>query len=155
MTAPAAPLAFLLGTWEGEGLGEYPTIPSFGYREQVSFVHTGKPFLVYSQRTWALDDGRPLHAETGYWRMGAGGTDVEVMLTHPFGIVELQEGTVAGTSLRLRSTTIGRATSAKHVAAIERDIDVTGEELRYAIRMAAVDVPLTHHLAATLRRVPT
>ncbi len=152
MTTAQAPLAFLLGTWEGEGIGEYPTVETFRYREEVRFLHAGKPFLVYTQRTWAEDDGRPLHAETGYWRMGASPHRVEVMLSHPFGIVELQEGTVQAQSIRLASTTMAGSATAKHIEAVERDVDVEGDELRYAVRMAAVGQVLTHHLAARLRR---
>jgi hypothetical protein len=153
MTAIAESLQFLLGEWAGEGVGEYPTIETFRYREEVRFADVGKPFLVYAQRTWALDDGRPLHAETGYWRAGATAGRVEIMLAHPFGATELQEGTVDGQSVRVSSTIVGLTGTAKDITAVERDFDVDGDELRYAVRMAAVGVPLTHHLGATLHRV--
>lgn len=145
------PLVFLLGTWEGEGRGEYPTIEPFGYRETVVFGHVGKPFLAYAQRT-VRDDGTPSHAETGYWR-SLGGGRIEVVLAHPTGVAEVAEGTVEGTSVELRSTQVVTTPTAKAVAALERSIVVEGDVLRYTVRMAAVGQPLQHHLAAELRRV--
>jgi THAP4-like, heme-binding beta-barrel domain len=153
-----AALAPLLGTWAGRGEGEYPTIQPFGYLEEVTFGHVGKPFLVYSQRTRAGDDGRPLHAETGYLRVPSPDR-VELVLAHPTGITEIQEGTVsaAGATLQLEmtATAIGRASSAKEVTALSRSIRVDGDELTYTLRLGAVGQPLQHHLAATLRRRPT
>jgi hypothetical protein len=150
-----AVLAPLLGTWAGQGAGEYPTIEPFGYVEEVMFGHTGKPFLAYGQRTTASDDGRPLHAETGYVRVPSPGR-VEWVLAHPTGITEIQEGTlsVSGTTIEmeLTATTIGRTTSAKDVTALSRSIRVDGDELTYTLRLGAVGRPLQHHLSATLHR---
>ncbi len=147
-----APLAFLLGTWAGEGKGEYPTIAPFSYLEEVTFGHVGKPFLAYAQRTRAADDGRPLHAETGYWRHVGEGA-VEVVLSHPTGIAEVLAGRLSGTSLSLESTAVVLTGTAKSVTALRRELSVDGEVLSYRLAMAAVGQPLTHHLAATLRRL--
>jgi hypothetical protein len=147
-----APLSFLLGRWAGEGEGSYPTIEPFSFGEEITLSHVGKPFLAYAQRTWSLDDGRPLHAETGYWRCPTP-THVELVVAHPTGVVEVSEGPLAATAVVLTSTTVGRTGSAKDLTAVVRRIDVDHDRLTYALDMAAVGVPLTPHLRAVLRRV--
>lgn len=148
-----ASLSFLLGTWTGEGRGEYPTIEEpFDYGEEIRLSHVGKPFLAYTQRTWSLRDGTPLHSESGYLR-AVGDSGVELVVAHPTGIVEAYEGRVGpGTAVRLATIGVLTTPSAKQVDAVERDIDVADDELSYAVRMAAVGEPLTHHLSATLTR---
>jgi hypothetical protein len=148
-----AALQFLIGTWVGEGQGKYPTVAPFGYGEEVRFWHVGKPFLAYSQRTWALDDGRPFHSEAGYWRPKPGGA-IELVVAHPSGHVEVSEGTVDGTTVALTSRLIGATATAKEVAALSRRLTVDGDVLRYTTAMEAVGVAIQEHLAGELRRTP-
>src|SRR3954462_4915987 len=74
--------AFLLGSWQGEGGGGYPTIDGgdFRYGQEVPFSCPGKPLIAYSSRSWSLDDGRTLSLESGYWRPTGGG-EIEVVLS--------------------------------------------------------------------------
>lgn len=146
-----APLRELLGTWAGEGQGDYPTIAPFAYTEEISFGHVGKPFLAYGQRTWRQPDGFPLHAEAGYLRLPAWDR-AELTLAHPSGIVEVYEGSWDGRVLLLHTTFVGRTSTAKPVDALERRFTLDGDVLTYTVAMAAMGLPLTHHLAATLHR---
>jgi THAP4-like, heme-binding beta-barrel domain len=148
-------LAPLLGTWAGQGAGKYPTIQPFEYFEEVVFSHVGKPFLAYAQKTRAVADGKPLHAETGYLRVPQTGR-VELVLAHPNGITEIEVGNYSVTGDRidveLSTTAIGLAPTAKEVTALGRSLRVDGDELSYSVRMGAMGQPLQDHLAAVLRR---
>jgi hypothetical protein len=148
-------LAPLLGTWAGRGAGKYPTIQPFEYLEEVVFAHVGKPFLAYAQKTRAVADGRPLHAETGYLRVPQPG-HVELVLAHPNGITEIDVGSYSLTGDRidveLSTTAIGLSPTAKEVTALGRSLRIDGDEFSYSVRMGAMGQPLQDHLAAVLRR---
>lgn len=151
-----APLAFLLGRWEGAGVGGYPTIESFQFGQEISFSHNGKPFLIYTSRTWRLDAegnvGQPLATEAGFWRPQPGGA-VEVLLAHPTGITEIYLGQISGQRVDLATDVVARTTSAKEVTAGHRLYGLIGEDLGYAFDMAAVGQPLQSHISAQLKRV--
>lgn len=151
MVSALAPVAFLLGTWRGEGSGEYPTIQPFRYREEIRFWHTGKPFLAYNQRTEAADDARPLHAEMGYLRI-VGQDGVEFVIAQPTGFAEIETGTVKGGRIELQSSLVGRTPTAKPVTALARVFWLDGDRLRYELRMALGGGPLLLHLNAEFRR---
>jgi len=147
-------LAFLVGTWRGEGLGEYPTIEPFRYSEELSFEHVGDAYLTYAQRSWSSDDGSPLHLERGFLRPGAERAVVEFTLAHPLGLTEVSEGSLDGTSFALATIAggIGRTATGVGVTALTRRYRVDGPTLTYEIDMATESTPMTRHLAAVLRR---
>ncbi len=148
-----AVLAPLLGTWVGPGgAGEYPHHRAVHVSGDRDVRPCRQAVPGYSQRTKAADDGRPLHAESGYVRVPEPGR-VELLLAHPTGIVEVLEGTLTTHPLRIdvTATTIGRSASAKEVTALARSFRCDGDELTYTVQMGAVGQPLQHHLSATLR----
>ena len=61
-----APLEFLLGRWEGAGIGGYPTIESFRFGQEISFSHNGKPFLDLRQPDLAARRRGPSRAAAGH-----------------------------------------------------------------------------------------
>jgi hypothetical protein len=151
-----APVSFLLGRWEGAGVVGYPTIESVQFGQEVTFGHNGKPFLIYSSRTWLLDEegrtGRPLSMETGFWRPQPD-RQLEVLLVHPTGISELYLGEVTGTKIEMATDAVLRSATAKEVTAGRRLYGLVEGDLAYAYDMAAVGQPLQAHASARLKRV--
>jgi hypothetical protein len=147
----------LVGVWRGRGAGVVAsTGAQFAYGQQVSFVHDGRPFLAYESRTWLLDDDgaviRPAWRESGFWRPGATGDDVEVILASNTGQA-LQFGGRAG-DLRweLETTSAVPAATAKHVDGERRMYALVDDQLRYVTELAPAGQPFAPHLSATLTR---
>ena len=160
---PLVPLAWLVGRWAGAGVVGYPTIEEARFGQEVEFTHDGRPFLAYTSRTWLLDDDgakvRPLATETGFWRVpgevGAaegGGTEVEFLLAHPTGVVEIYLGTVTGPRIDLATDVVARTASAKEYTAATRMYGLVEGDLLWVLDMAAVGRPLQSHASARLKR---
>lgn len=145
-----------IGVWRGRGKGGYPTIEDFDYGQEVRFSHDGRPFLHYESRAWILDaDGKPVRPagrETGWWRPQPDDS-LEVLLTHPTGILELYVGTVDGTKIELVTDAVMRTSSAKEVTSGHRLYGIVEGALLYAYDMGAVGQPRQPHLSARLERV--
>ncbi len=153
MHPAVAHLSHLIGTWRGEGHGEYPTIRSFDYIDEWEFIDVGKPFLPFTERTWNAD-GSPMHTETGYLRAPSPDT-LEIIAAIPTGQSELGTGTctMSDDTLTLTTDAESRCTpTAKRVDRIVRRYVVQADELVYEMHMSAVGLGLTLHLQSRLTR---
>src|SRR4051794_9314078 len=152
-----APLAALVGSWSGEGVGGYPDLDSdFVYAQSLSFTPLpGKPVLGYQSRSWRPESGQPLATEVGFWRMTESST-VEVMLAHPFGIAEIYVGdltpTATGFKIELADNVTVRTATARQVERSQRLYGLVEGDLAYAVDMAAEGYEMTPHLSAKLQR---
>jgi hypothetical protein len=150
-------LAFLVGEWQGLGVMGYPGVEESRYEQEISFSHDGRPFLAYISKTWLIDDDakriRPSGTETGFWRPGAKPRDVEALITHPTGIVEISVGEVVFNKIELVSDLVARTETAKAVTGLKRLYGLVDGDLAYAIDMAAMDQPLQPHLSAKLAKI--
>lgn len=153
------PVAFLIGSWTGEGRGFYPTIPDFTYIETITFTATpGKPFLRYLQTTRG-EDGAPMHQEAGYLRPDPAGGSVEFTLAQPTGQTELLEGalvvaTDGAVTMDMGPSSVRNTGSAKQVDSTRRTYVVNAEQTEVVTRfdMAAVGQPMQEHLESILRK---
>ena len=151
MTAALNELTDLVGRWVGEGQGQWPADPPLRYGEEVVFAATGKPFLAYRQRTWALTDGRGLHAETGYLRATSAG-EVELVVVQPTGFAEIHVGRRVHAELDLRLLHLSRTPTAAPVTDVHRHFTITANTLAYRLSIAMNGEPLADHLQAQLHR---
>jgi hypothetical protein len=164
LPAELLPLSWLIGSWVGAGLGQYPTIEDFRFGQEIVFSTDGRPFLSYASRSWLLDDDgnkvRPLAVETGYWRPRPD-NHVEVVLSHPTGFTEvwvgsveilaLENAAILGARSSLKTDVVARTESAKEYEAGERLYGLVNGELMWTFDMAAMGQPMQNHLSARLK----
>lgn len=142
----------LPGVWRGDGEGHYPTIATFGFREELTFTRLGdKPVVSYTQRSWHHDDDRPLHVECGYLRTD--GPRVELVLAQPTGFAEVHHGRGDGDVIDFGVTAFDRTATAQPVQTLRRRWQLDGDQLTCDLWMTYDGVIDGHHLRSALRRV--
>jgi len=153
-----APLAWLVGRWEGSGVVGYPTMKSAHFGQEIICSHDGRPFLEWRSHTWLLNDAgekvHPLASELGFWRVLESG-EIELLLTHPFGVIEMYAGRRDPTkpSIQLRTDGVLRSPAAKEYNAGTRLYGLKDSRLLWVMDMAAVGQRLQSHVSAQLQRV--
>ena len=153
--------AWLLGTWHGNGHGDYPTIEKFEFEQELIFTHDGRPFFHYMARSWVIDPEtkqrlRPGAIETGFFRsklVEPGQAKIEVVLAHTSGIADVWYGEAADGKIEIATLGVGRTETAKEVAAGHRLYGNVNGQLLYAFDMKAMGQELQPHLWAQLDRV--
>ncbi len=149
-------LSRLIGTWQGSGRGEFPTIEAFTYRETFEVVEVvpGRR-LHYRQRTWrtSVDPAVPSHVETGFINLSPEG-QIELLNAQGSDRVEAMTGTIdetpGGFMLKLASRSLA---DDDRMLTSWREWTLDGDNLIYTMGMSTTAVPIgSLHLEAELRR---
>jgi THAP4-like, heme-binding beta-barrel domain len=150
-----APVAWLLGTWRGNGHGDYPTIEPYQFGQELIFAHDGRPFFHYFARAWIVDEEgekvRDAALETGFLRCRPEGR-MELLLSHNTGFVELWYGEAERGKLEVSTDAVVRTESAKEYVGGHRLYGNVEGDLLYAFDMAAMGQELQPHTWARLQR---
>ncbi len=168
------PLAWLVGTWRGEGVVAYPGIEEAAFTQELVVASDGGPYLAYSSAIRlvavpddpsALESDEPVAApawatETGYWRVPPERPDdvpeghhpVELLVADPSGHVAVYVGTVGNGRIDLVSDLVARTATGAEVTAGRRLYGLVNGELMWANDLAAFGRPLQSFASARLTR---
>ena len=150
-----APIAWMLGTWRGNGHGDYPTIEKFEFGQELIFTHDGRPFFHYMARSWIVDENgeklRDAAIETGFIRCKPEGR-VELVLAHNTGFAEVWYGEAGEARMEVSTDAVARTETAKDYVGGKRLYGYVEGDLLYAYDMAAMGQALQPHIWARLKR---
>lgn len=147
------PLEFLVGKWVSVSAeGHFPTIQDFSYSEELTIEEIGQPVLNF--KAISRMNERPMHLESGFFRIVPGTDEVSTLMAHNFGITVVEEGIVNGNTINLDSKEISRMATAKEpkVTQIRRTIKLVDGQLEISTDMATVNTPLTNHLKVIYKK---
>jgi hypothetical protein len=157
------PLAWVVGTWKGEGTIGYPDIPESAISQEITLAVGGGPYLSYSASTSLVDKegavGQIWHQESGYWRVTPGQDrqdppfEVEMFVADPAGVVTVYLGEANGPRIQVGSDAMVRSASAPQMDAATRMYGLVEGDLLWAWDLAAFGHPLGSYMASRLQRV--
>ncbi|KAF5308181.1 hypothetical protein FQR65_LT06361 [Abscondita terminalis] len=139
--------------------GKYPTIKPFNYCEEMEFASIGQPMLNYKSVTWHPEEKRPMHLESGHLRINLTSCgEVALLVSHNFGLTSVEEGTVNGYTMNVKTTGISRMKFCKDpaVTAIARTYQFCPDtnKLHLIVCMSTVTTPeLTEHLKIEYEKI--
>ncbi|GGZ51194.1 FABP family protein [Streptomyces subrutilus] len=152
------PLAFLLGTWEGAGVFDFPGEEKCNFGQEVVFGHDGRDFLEYASHTWVLDaEGnkvRPLESESGYWRIDED-RKVEIVMVRDQGVVEVWYGELADQKPQIDVVTdaVARTAASGPYSGGKRLYGYVKSDLMWVGEKATPEVELRPYMSAQLKKV--
>ena len=147
---------FLEGTWAGEGLGQFPTVTSFDYRETLVFTRRDEKTLAYEQRTQKRYDGQTewtvSHWENGFIRILENG-ELE-LVNAQIGRSEVLIGTIESLATRFRIHFVSKTiVNDPRMVSSARTFELEGDSLHYEMEMQTTKVNQpAKHLEITLQR---
>lgn len=161
------PLAWLVGTWEGAGVIDYPDVPATDFRQRTTFTHDGGPYLEYRAAITLMgadgEEGQVWSLETGFWRVAPSVPEgyelkdfqhpLEVVLTDASGYVSVYVGAVGNGRIDLGTDLMARTASAPEVGGATRLYGLVNGELFWAWDLAAFGHELQSYASARLERV--
>ncbi|MEU4098605.1 FABP family protein [Streptomyces sp. NPDC026673] len=152
------PLAFLLGTWEGAGVFDFPGAEKCNFGQEVVFSHDGRPFLEFTSKTWVLDaEGKPvkpLESEAGFWRIDKD-RKVEITMTRDDGVIEIWYGELAEgkPQIDLATDAVARLADAPAYSGGKRLYGYVKSDLMWVGEKSTPEVSLRPYMSAHLKKV--
>lgn len=154
-------LHFIIGTWEGRGHAEYPTIRPIDYREILVFSTNNKDAVIhFEQRTWILDedgdDSEPIFWDSGFL-IGKDSGTFELVSAQKSGRVEILRGRAKepdDETIELPFESVSIVNDDQLVRS-GRLFSFSKNEIRYELKMSTTEnETYRNHLTCKLTRRP-